>query len=280
MNNKSSNSNLEWKKTGFDFNERLTLKTNVAKAIAESRKDKNSGLRRFTPGNISLPNGLIKIRKRIKDVYDEEDEDEDTYSYVNIQMFHAFDASKEESSLMGALADEEKQFIRRQETRQMMDLNQETGKINALLQADKLMKENGMKGLDKRVMSQNFQELTVNTDFTSKAINEDLRKKLKLKGHMLKDEKALKLLNGAKQVKMFAGEKSLEGMKVDDVASIGEKKRSSQETARLILKKTGRIDVKGKTIKNPQKVIGKDKKKEAEIARQMKQNVRWSDIQK
>ena len=63
------------KKTGFDFNERLTLKTNVAKAIAESRKDKNSGLRRFTPGNISLPNGLIKIRKRIKDVYDEEDED-------------------------------------------------------------------------------------------------------------------------------------------------------------------------------------------------------------
>lgn len=280
MNDKSSNSNLEWKKTGFDFNERLTLKTNVAKAIAESRKDKNSGLRRFTPGNISLPNGLIKIRKRIKDVYDEEDEDEDTYSYVNIQMFHAFDASKEESSLMGALADEEKQFIRRQETRQMMDLNQETGKINALLQADKLMKENGMKGLDKRVMSQNFQELTVNTDFTSKAINEDLRKKLKLKGHMLKDEKALKLLNGAKQVKMFAGEKSLEGMKVDDVASIGEKKRSSQETARLILKKTGRIDVKGKTIKNPQKVIGKDKKKEAEIARQMKQNVRWSDIQK
>ncbi len=280
MNDKSSNSNLEWKKTGFDFNERLTLKTNVARAVAESRKDKNSGLRRFTPGNISLPNGLIKIRKRIKDVYDEEDEDEDSYSYVNIQMFHSFDEGKKESSLMSALADEEKQFIRNQETRQMMNLNQETGKINALLQANKLMKDNGMKGLDKRVMSQNFQELTVNTDFTSKAINEDLRKKLKLKGHMIKDEKALKLLNGAKQVKMFAGEKSLEGMKVDDVANIGEKKRSAQETARLILKKTGRIDVKGKTIKNPQKAIGKDKKKEAEIARQMKQNVRWSDIQK
>ncbi len=280
MNDKSSNSNLEWKKTGFDFNERLTLKTNVARAVAESRKDKNSGLRRFTPGNISLPNGIIKIRKRIKDVYDEEDEDEDSYNYVNIQMFHSFDAEKKESSLMSALADEEKQFIRNQETRQMMNLNQETGKINALLQADKLMKDNGMKGLDKRVMSQNFQELTVNTDFTSKAINEDLRKQLKLKGHMIKDEKALKLLNGAKQVKMFAGEKSLEGMKVDDVANIGEKKRSAQETARLILKKTGRIDVKGKTIKNPQKTIGKDKKKEAEIARQMKQNVRWSDIQK
>ncbi len=280
MNDKSSNSNLEWKKTGFDFNERLTLKTNVARAVAESRKDKNSGLRRFTPGNISLPNGLIKIRKRIKDVYDEEDEDEDSYSYVNIQMFHSFDEGKKESSLMSALADEEKQFIRNQETRQMMNLNQETGKINALLQANKLMKDNGMKGLDKRVMSQNFQELAVNTDFTSKAINEDLRKKLKLKGHMIKDEKALKLLNGAKQVKMFAGEKSLEGMKVDDVANIGEKKRSAQETARLILKKTGRIDVKGKTIKNPQKAVGKDKKKEAEIARQMKQNVRWSDIQK
>lgn len=281
MNDKSSNSNLEWKKTGFDFNEKLTLKTNVAKAVAESRKDKNSGLRRFTPGNISLPNGISKIRKRIKSVYDEDDEDEDSYySSVNIQMFHSFDDNKESSSLMGALADEEKQIIRRQETQNMMSLNQETGKINALLQANQLMKENGMKGLDKKVMAQNFQELTVNTDFTSKAINEDLRKKLKLKGRMIKDAKALKLLNGAKQVKMFAGEKSLEGMKVDDVANIGEKKRSAQETAKLILNKTGRVDVKGKTIKNPQKAIGKDKKKEAEIARQMKQNVRWSDLQK
>lgn len=281
MNDKSSNSNLEWKKTGFDFNEKLTLKTNVAKAVAESRKDKNSGLRRFTPGNISLPNGISKIRKRIKNVYDEDDEDEDSYySSVNIQMFHSFDDNKESSSLMGALADEEKQIIRRQETQNMMSLNQETGKINALLQANQLMKENGMKGLDKKVMTQNFQELTVNTDFTSKAINEDLKKKLKLKGRMIKDEKALKLLNGAKQVKMFAGEKSLEGMKVDDVANIGEKKRSAQETAKLILNKTGRVDVKGKTIKNPQKTIGKDKKKEAEITRQMKQNVRWSDLQK
>ena len=281
MNDKSSNSNLEWKKTGFDFNEKLTLKTNVAKAVAESRKDKNSGLRRFSPGNISLPNGISKIRKRIKNVYDEDDEDEDSYySSVNIQMFHSFDDNKESSSLMGALADEEKQIIRRQETQNMMSLNQETGKINALLQANQLMKENGMKGLDKKVMAQNFQELTVNTDFTSKAINEDLRKKLKLKGHMFKDEKALKLLNGAKQVKMLAGEKSLEGMKVDDVANIGEKKRSAQETAKLILNKTGRVDVKGKTIKNPQKTIGKDKKKEAEITKQMKQNVRWSDLQK
>ncbi|MDY4841520.1 MAG: hypothetical protein SO314_04070 [Alphaproteobacteria bacterium] len=281
MNDKSSNSNLEWKKTGFDFNEKLTLKTNVAKAVAESRKDKNSGLRRFTPGNISLPNGISKIRKRIKSVYDEDDEDEDSYySSVNIQMFHSFDDTKENSSLMGALADEEKQIIRRQETQNMMSLNQETGKINALLQANQLMKENGMKGLDKKVMAQNFQELTVNTDFTSKAINEDLRKKLKLTGRMIKDEKALKLLNGVKQVRMFAGEKSLEGMKVDDVANIGEKKRSAQETAKLILKKTGRVDIKGKTIKNPQKTIGKDKKKEAEIAGQMKKNVRWSDIQK
>ncbi len=281
MNDKSSNSNLEWKKTGFDFNEKLTLKTNVAKAVAESRKDKNSGLRRFTPGNISLPNGISKIRKRIKSVYDEDDEDEDSYySSVNIQMFHSFDDTKENSSLMGALADEEKQIIRRQETQNMMSLNQETGKINALLQANQLMKENGMKGLDKKVMAQNFQELTVNTDFTSKAINEDLRKKLKLKGKIIKDKKALKLMNGAKKVRMFAREKSLEGMKVDDVANIGEKKRSAQETAKLILKKTGRVDIKGKTIKNPQKTIGKDKKKEAEIAGQMKKNVRWSDIQK
>ena len=278
MDDKSSNSNLEWKKTGFGLNEKLTLKTNIAKAVTDNQKDKNSGLRQFTPGSISLPNGISRIRKKIKDVYDE-DGDEDENGYVNIHMFHRMD-SQEESSLMGALADDEKKFIRQQETQNTINLNQETGKLNALLQADRMMKESGMQGLDKGVMQKNMQELTVNADFTSKAINEDLSQKLKLKGKMLDDDKAIKLLRGAQQVKLFAGEKSLEGMKINDVAAIGEKKRSPQETAKLILEKTGRIEVKGKTINHPQKAIAKDKKKEAEISKQMKENSRWPNPQK
>lgn len=266
MNDESSNSNIEWKKNGFDFNERLTLKTNVAKALAEEKKNKNTGLRNVSPSPVNLPNGIKKIRKKIKEVYDE-DEDEDENE--NIQIFMPIEIN-EDTPLMNALGADEKQFIKQQEELHQIRLRQDTGKLNALFQADKLVKENGFKGLDKEVMSRNMQELTVNADFTSKAINENLAKTLKLKGEKLEDEKALKLLNGVRQVRLFAGERSLQGMKVNDVLNIGERKRSKKEMAKLILEKSGRVDIEGKTIHNPQKAIQNDKNKEAEVLRKMK----------
>ena len=280
MNDQSSNSNLEWKKTGFDFNERLTLKTNVAKAIIADKKNKNSGLRKtFVPGSISLPNGILKIRKKIRDVYDDEDDDENCYSLTHVRSFYDF-APKEEddnstASLIGALLDEERQILRQMETQKNVQLNQDTGKINALLQADKLMKENGLKGIDKKIMTQNFQELSVNTDFTSKAINEDLQKKLKFKGSRLKDEHAVELMYGVREIKRFAGEQSLTGMKLKDILDIAHnKKKSDQELAKKILEKTGRIEIKGKTIQNPLQKIKNNKKLEEEITQQMKRNAK------
>ena len=44
MNEESSNPNIEWKKPGFDFNEKITLKTNVRKAVEYEAQNKNSGV--------------------------------------------------------------------------------------------------------------------------------------------------------------------------------------------------------------------------------------------
>ena len=69
MNEESSNPNIEWKKTGFDFNERITLKTNVRKAVEYEAKNKNSGLKKkYIPNPAELPSGLKKIRKKIKKI--------------------------------------------------------------------------------------------------------------------------------------------------------------------------------------------------------------------
>lgn len=65
MGNNSSNPNIEWKKSGFDEQEKLTLKTNVAKAAEyEAKKDNITGSKPLRPTD--LPVGLKKIRKKSK----------------------------------------------------------------------------------------------------------------------------------------------------------------------------------------------------------------------
>lgn len=277
MNDESSNSNLEWKKTGFDFNEKLTLKTNVAKAISEERKNKNAGLRTLTPGPINLPNGLKKIRKKIKEVYDEDEEEEDEYGITNIQMFAPLEESDSKSSLLNALRDDEKKSLHQQETLQMMQAQQETGKMNAILQANKLAKENGLGGLNKKVMNQNIQELPVNTDFTSKALKESVSTQLKLKSNKINDADAIKLMTGAKQVMKYAGEEALREMNIKSLVELGgtlSKEKDPKVVAKMILEKSGRIDIDGKTIRNPKKSISNNKKKEAILLKKMQEQAK------
>lgn len=67
MNEESSNPNIEWKKPGFDFNEKITLKTNVRKAVEYEAQNKNSGVNKsYTPSPAELPKGLKKSAKRSK----------------------------------------------------------------------------------------------------------------------------------------------------------------------------------------------------------------------
>lgn len=71
MEDETSDTNLEWKKKGFESKETLTLKTNVKKALQYEATAKKPVQNGFSPLPSELPKGLKKIRKKIKDVYDD-----------------------------------------------------------------------------------------------------------------------------------------------------------------------------------------------------------------
>ena len=85
MEDNSSNPNIEWKKPGFGSSEKLSLKVNTKEAVLYDAKKKN-GLQKSNPLTpADLPAGLKKIRKKIKDVFDEDEEDENDSVFVPSQ---------------------------------------------------------------------------------------------------------------------------------------------------------------------------------------------------
>ena len=72
MDEESSSPNIEWKKKqGFETSEKNSRKTDIKKSIEYEAKRKNN-LNKTTPVRPSdLPKGLKKIRKKIKEAYEE-----------------------------------------------------------------------------------------------------------------------------------------------------------------------------------------------------------------
>lgn len=66
MEDETSDTNLEWKKKGFESKETLTLKTNVKKALQYEATAKKPVQNGFSPLPSELPKGLKKIRKKSK----------------------------------------------------------------------------------------------------------------------------------------------------------------------------------------------------------------------
>ena len=106
---KQEESNIEWKKSGIDKNERITLKINVKEANLYNAKKANDLKAKIKAKNPhEVPKGFKKISKKIKDSM-EDDEDEENYILVPI-----FEDTNE-SSLMRALTDEEKKILQQNE---------------------------------------------------------------------------------------------------------------------------------------------------------------------
>lgn len=242
MEDETSNPNLEWKKSGFETKDKLTLKTNVKKAIEHEAKDKSS-VSAFKAMPSELPKGLNKIRKKIKDVYDDDDEDENSFIIAPLE---------QSSSLLNALHDNEKMQLKSQETIKTIQMQQNAGKMEALLTANQLTKQLGMKGLSKDTINKNFQDVSLSSKTYEKALKDDLSHKMKAKGRNLSEKQLVSLLRGIKRVQSMSPEmdgnkdktKALEGWKLDDLVNAGEKGTDDKAVAEMILQKSGRKNAK------------------------------------
>ncbi len=245
MKEESSNPNIEWKKTGFDFNERITLKTNVRKAVEYETKNKNSGLKKnYIPNPAELPKGLKKIRKKIKDVWDDEEDDENDYQIIATNSPEEYNLS-----LMDALQTDEKKFLKQNEDIQTINILHQTERNQQIANADKLSRDSGLNGLDKNVLIQTSQNISIGEDLAKDAVVSQVARSFKYKGAKLPAKDAKKLITGIKRIQQTGGKDALSGMKLKDVLEIGQSSSGKKEVIKKMLEKSGRIEKKGLKIK-------------------------------
>lgn len=261
-------SNLEWKKNkGFEESEKLTLKTNVKKALQFEAKAKKPVSAAFTPLPSDLPKGLKKIRKKIiRDAYDEEEDEDEVFTFLPPE--------QNNSSLLNALHDEEKRQLKQQETLKTMNMQQTAGKMEALTMANQTSKQLGLKGLKPATVNSGMQDVTLNAETYQKAIKDDVTRKLKLNGRHLSEGETVMMLRGIERIRNMAvvsdesQAKALQGLKLNKIIEYGDPgKKTDQQVAEEILTKTGRKeDAKEKSKKTTR---GRSKSKELPVKKEM-----------
>lgn len=275
MEDETSNPNIEWKKKkGFDNKERLTLKTNVKKAVQYEATKKKPVANAFSPLPSDLPKGLKKIRKKIKDIYDD-DEDENEYDFIPAP-------TDINNSLINALHEDEKRQLQQRETIKNNTMLQNAGKMEALIMADRITREMGMKGLDKKTLNNNMLDVSMNSQTYENALKEDIAKKAKINGRRLSSGETITLLRGIKRIQSMAAQadepkiKAIEGWKIDEIVNAGKDSLGSlsdKELAKKILEKSGRkADTKqaekmAKNSKNKTKAKNKETYQKIELYR-------------
>lgn len=236
----------DWKKQGFDLNERLTLKHNTLEAKRyrerQNQKKQNPFLK---PEKKQLPPN--KISSKIKDVYDEDEEEENgIYQPIRVRA--------EENPLYNALDENEKRLYMQKDTIKQTQMQQTVGKMEALQVANTLAKEVGLSKISAQTANSKLNEAVFDPKkMQKKVIEKEIGSKLGLKGK-IEDGKIVEAAKGIKKVQAMSNAKGVQNMHMDDVVRVGEDKLSDKKIAELILEKSGQDPKKARLKKAPQEV--------------------------
>ncbi len=225
---------FDWKKKGIGNKERLTLK-NDSKEASKYKNDKKTPLSSKSDNKPeNLPAGLLKLRKKIKDIYDEEDDENDSI-FAHIKM----PEQEEETSLLYALTEDEKRDFNQKNTIHNAKMQQDAGKMEALHIAVNLAKEAGLNSISKKALEAGMQEATFNPQNTQeKIIKKEIGGKLGIKGK-IEEGKVIEAAKGIKKIEQLGGKEATKNMDMKDIVKAGEQKLNDQKLAKMILEKSG-----------------------------------------
>ena len=233
---------FSWKKNGFDIREHLTLKNNALEAeVFQEKQNKTRSKKRNKPVQ-NLPLGLQMLKRKVREVYDEE-EDEEGYMYYNaLPIFHMMQ-EEDDGRLTHGLNENERRILKQKETIDTVKALQTAGKMEALHEAHNLAREAGFKGLSEKTVAFSMQEAAFKpVEMQEKVIQKDISQKLGIKGK-LDDGKIIQAARGIKKIEGLGGQKATKNMDMRDIIKAGEEKLDEIKLAELILKKSGQ-DVK------------------------------------
>ncbi|MBR6409314.1 MAG: hypothetical protein IKS23_03640 [Alphaproteobacteria bacterium] len=234
-----------WKKNGFDVHEHLTLKNNALEAEVYQDSEQQRRPKRLKNNDKKLPLGLQKIRKKIREVYDEDDEEEDDYTYTFAHM--PMVEPEEDDRLLKGLTDQEKRDLQQKETIDTMKSMQDAGRMEALHIAHNMARDIGLKGLEKKTVSESMQRAEFKPqEIQDLAIQKDIAARLGIKGK-IDNGKVREAAKGIKKVENLGGQKATKNLDMKDMIKAGEEKLDEIRLAELILEKSGQ-DVKKRKV--------------------------------
>lgn len=218
---------VDWDKKNGDDSERISKKLEKRSPITPKPAPKVDTKPQVLPPRIASGAPLLKLRKKIREVYDEEEEEED--DDVNAPFFNI------------SLIDED--FERRKhtqaETIRITKQQQMAGKLNIIMNtavaAEKAGLNPKMTKRDARLANSATFDVK---QIRRKTLEEKIEKPLGIKGEI--SEKDLpKVVKNIKKTQKDLPNEALKGMPADSLVEL-DKEDNPEEMARLILEKSGR----------------------------------------
>ncbi len=264
-------------KKGFDTEGRLSLRIDAQEATKyQANKDKGNLNNQIT--------GIKNLRKKVRDSYDEEDNgiDADVINSLNNLQMNLVDASNGDTSLLEAIDINDKRNLQQNTTIEIARHEQNAGKMNAILEANKLSEKAGVSKITDAEFVEKMQQAIYNPKkLQTKVLEENISKKIGIEGKIDK-KNTDDIIEGVKKIREVAGDRQVKKVTFDDVEKLGSRKTNQNETAELILRKSGQTarlsEIKMKTAvdetgnKKAHKTRGYSKKMKQLLEETLKKN--------
>ncbi len=218
---------INWEKKSASDAARITKRLEGRAELEDEATTKNAANLR-KPASPS-PQALNRLRKKIKEVYDDEEDEEEGNTFFNIDLLDNEEIYDEEQ----ARARQEKETIRITQEQQM------AGKLSAVMSANMAAKAAGQPSAPTREDARllNSSEYTP-TEIRRQVLKQKIVEPLNLKGD-LPEENLEKSIRGIKNIKKEFSEEELKNIPAKEISDFAEEK-DENELAKLILKKSGR----------------------------------------
>lgn len=224
-------------KKGFDDSERLTLRIDAIEAEKyQSKKTKQTS-------NV-LPKTVKKMKTKVRQLGDEEDEDEDLMDHDAIRSLQQLqinqnDASNSDTSLINALFENERRQIMQNTNIEITRQQENAGRHNALEQADTMLRKADMHRMNTQEFMNELKDAIYNpSKLRREALQDQIAKQMGIEGKIEKRSEG-NVVEGVKKVKELSGNRQVSQIKMQDVEKIGKENMNQNQTAELILQKSG-----------------------------------------
>lgn len=268
-------------KNGFDESERLTLRIDALEAEKYQVKKTKKNINR-------LPKNSNKLKTKVRQVDDEDDEDEDLMDHDAIRSLNRLwrmqanrqDSTNSDTSLVNALESDERRQIMQNINTEVVRQQENAGRHNALEQADALLRKANLDKMNTQEFMNEMKDAIYNpSKLRREALAEGIAKQMGISGKILKHSEG-EVVEGVRKVKSLSGGRKVDALKMDDVRKVGEKNLSQNETAELILRKSGQTarlsEIKHQSKSSKSKSDNNKQKSNKSYSAQMKELLKES----